>query len=252
MCKQEKTQELEPALLAVDFTEEQLSILLTSIEFETIYQDNWQLPKLESENAWSWEIGGRIATSFIQNKKPYYALAIAIGCPGTIDSGNGVILDSRNNDTFNGFHITDAIRRHIDTPVAAIDRIQATFHGAINMNKNQYKNDSLFVYFEDEFCISTIKISELYFPADFFRYRKKSEEQLSKKIFEIANSLQLEQIYIHSEQNLTLVNKIITNMNESNRKIDVTKPVIKEDTTLKGLIDIAASIAYENQIVVFQ
>ena len=79
MCKQEKTQELEPALLAVDFTEEQLSILLTSIEFETIYQDNWQLPKLESENAWSWEIGGRIATSFIQNKKPYYALAIAIG-----------------------------------------------------------------------------------------------------------------------------------------------------------------------------
>ena len=41
-------------------------------------------------------------------------------------------------------------------------------------------------------------------------------------------------------------------MNELNRKIDVTKPVIKEDTTLKGLIDIAASIAYENQIVVFQ
>jgi len=260
MGKQVNTGKLIPSLMAVDVTEKKLSILLTSIKFEIIYQDNWLLPKLESENTWSWEIGGRIATSFIQDKKPYYALAIAVGYPGIIDSGNGVIFDPRGNGTFKNFHITDIIRRHIDTPVAVIDRVQATFHGAVNLNKNQYKNDALFIYFEDEFCISTIKVNGLYFPGDSLRFRKQSpghdivldKDQLSKKIFELANSLELKKIYIHSEKPLILVDEIITTLNEWERKINVTRPVIKEDATLMGLIDIAASIAHENQTVIFQ
>jgi len=92
------------------------------------------------------------------------------------------------------------------------------------------------------------------------RFRKQSpghdivldKDQLSKKIFELANSLELKKIYIHSEKPLILVDEIITTLNEWERKINVTRPVIKEDATLMGLIDIAASIAHENQTVIFQ
>ncbi|MBA01038.1 MAG: hypothetical protein CL752_01275 [Chloroflexi bacterium] len=260
MDKQGNTKNLIPSLMAVDFTEEKLSILLTSMELKVIYQGEWQLPKLESENEWSWEIGGRIATSFIQDKKPYYALAIAVGCPGIIDNSNGVILDSRGNNTFKDFHITDAIRRHIDTPIAVLDRVQAMFHRVTGLNKNQDNNDALFIYFEDGFCISTIKVGGLYFPGDYFQFGKNSskhaitldQEQLSKKIFEIANSLDLKKIYMHSKETSNLIDEIITTLSGWDRKIDVTRPVVNEDTTLKGLIDIASSIAYENQTVIFR
>ena len=47
MDKQGNTKNLIPSLMAVDFTEEKLSILLTSMELKVIYQGEWQLPKLE-------------------------------------------------------------------------------------------------------------------------------------------------------------------------------------------------------------
>ena len=199
-------------------------------------------------------------SSFIQDKKPYYALAIAVGCPGIIDNSNGVILDSRGNNTFKDFHITDVIRRHIDTPIAVLDRVQAMFHRVTSLNKNQDNNDALFIYFEDGFCISTIKVGGLYFPGDYFQFGKNSskhaitldQEQLSKKIFEIANSLDLKKIYMHSKETSNLIDGIITTLSGWDRKIDVTRPVVNEDTTLKGLIDIASSIAYENQTVIFR
>ena len=82
------------------------------------------------------------------------------------------------------------------------------------MNKNQYKNDSLFVYFEDEFCISTIKISELYFPAGFFRYRKKSEEQLKWELDQInpsknkENNIKMTKEYLkNKERKMKLLKK---------------------------------------------
>ena len=76
--------------------------------------------------------------------------------------------------------------------------------------------------------------------------------RFSEKIFEIANSLELKKIYIHSEKTPTLVDEIITILSTWDRKINVTRPLVKEDTILRGLIDIASSTAYENQTVIFQ
>ena len=115
-------------------------------------------------------------------------------------------------------------------------------------------------FIEDGFCISTIKVGGLYFPGDYFQFGKNSskhaitldQEQLSKKIFEIANSLDLKKIYMHSKETSNLIDGIITTLSGWDRKIDVTRPVVNEDTTLKGLIDIASSIASENQTVIFR
>tara|TARA_B100000029_G_scaffold515965_1_gene625825 strand:- start:1070 stop:1843 length:774 start_codon:yes stop_codon:yes gene_type:complete len=257
METQDNTIELIPALVAVDFSSEKLSIRLTSIDFEIICTNNWLMPKLESENDWSWEIGGRIATSFIQNKKPYYALAIAIGCPGTVDSSSGVISDSRNNHTFQGFHITDTIKRHIDTPVAVVDRTQAIFQGVI---KQQYDNDTLFVSFENDFCISIANVSGLYFPVELFQFRESSttcdividKDNISKKLFEICDSLGIKEVLLYSEKELPLVHDVSNIMSEYDLEIDTILPNSVENVALEGLIDIAAITSFENQTIIFK
>ena len=57
---------------------------------------------------------------------------------------------------------------------------------------------------------------------------------------------------MHSKETSNLIDGIITTLSGWDRKIDVTRPVVNEDTTLKGLIDIASSIASENQTVIFR
>ena len=119
----------EPVLVAVDFTAGELRVLLTDLEGAPIEQGQWELPALESEHAWSWEVGGRIATLFATEGSQRSALAIAVAAPGTVDPLEGRLLASTGQPDWDGLSVVEALRRHYDAPVAVENRTLSALLG---------------------------------------------------------------------------------------------------------------------------
>jgi len=119
----------EGMLVSVDFTADGLRILLADLDGEPVDHGEWPLPALDSEEAWSWEVGGRIATLFAQEGNGRSACAIAVAAPGTVNPVTGRLTRSTGQESWTGLCVGDALRRHIDAPVAVEGRVMAGMLG---------------------------------------------------------------------------------------------------------------------------
>lgn len=116
-------------LLGVDFTADALRVVLAERDGRVLLREQWPLPALPDEEAWSWEVGGRIATLFARDGQRRAALAIAIAAPGHVDPLAGRLLDSAGQPEWANLSIVEALRRHIDAPIAAENRTIAALIG---------------------------------------------------------------------------------------------------------------------------
>jgi predicted NBD/HSP70 family sugar kinase len=119
----------EGLLVGVDFTTDRLRVVLADLEGDPVQQAEWALPALDSQDAWSWEVGGRIATLFAQEGNGRSACAIAVAAPGSVDPVTGRLTRSSGQEVWDGLGIVDALRPHIDAPVAAESRVVAGLLG---------------------------------------------------------------------------------------------------------------------------
>lgn len=145
MTDGEHEQEPIAALVAIDFTATELRLLLATPEQELIANERYELPELADEEAWAWEVGGRVSTLFSRDAEPLYALGIGIACPGAVHPVRGVITESRAQEGWNELHVVDAIRRHIDAPAVALDRAQAALRGEMAFGAALDVTDALYV-----------------------------------------------------------------------------------------------------------
>ena len=135
----------EPVLVAVDFTATALRVVLVDSDGEVIERDTYDLGPLPDEAAWAWEVGGRIATAFAREGQKRWAQAIAIACPGLVDPVAGILVESNGQPEWDGLHVVDAIRRHIDAPVVALNRVQAALRGEWSAGAADGTMDALYV-----------------------------------------------------------------------------------------------------------
>ena len=119
----------EPVLVAVDFTADELRVVLADVHAKPIERGEWPLPPLPDEEAWSWEVGGRIATAFAAEGSRRSALAIAVAAPGVVDPLAGRLVQSTGQPAWDGLAVVEALRRHIDAPIACESRAHAALAG---------------------------------------------------------------------------------------------------------------------------
>ncbi|MEE8337494.1 MAG: ROK family protein [Dehalococcoidia bacterium] len=119
----------ERVLLAVDFTAETLRLLIAEPGGNPLGREEWPLPELADEAAWSWEVGGRIATLFARDGGQRSAAGIAVAAPGAVDAASGTLLRSTGQRAWDGLAVADALRRHIDAPIVAENRTVVALTG---------------------------------------------------------------------------------------------------------------------------
>lgn len=135
----------QPVLVAVDFTALELRLLMTDLDGGEVMRERWPLPDVRDEAAWSWEVGGRIAETFAREGQRRSALGIGVACPGTVDPVAGVLLHSTARAEWDGLHVVNAVRRHIDAPVAAVNRCHAALDVEVASGAAEDAGDVLYV-----------------------------------------------------------------------------------------------------------
>ena len=112
----------DPVLVGVDFTGDTLRVLMTDDHGQKVADGEWPLPELPDEEAWSWEVGGRIAAMFAEDGEHRSALAISVASPGAVDTQTGRLLASTGQESWDGLAVVDSLKRHIGAPVSAENR----------------------------------------------------------------------------------------------------------------------------------
>jgi predicted NBD/HSP70 family sugar kinase len=135
----------QPLVVAVDFTAEVVRIALAELDGEIVHREEHPLGPLEDEEAWSWEVGGRISTAFARQGERRFALGIAVACPGMVDPITGRLGDHDGQAGWDGLAVVDAIRRHIDAPVVPIERTRAALRGETAGGAAMGQHDVLYV-----------------------------------------------------------------------------------------------------------
>lgn len=119
------TDALGPVYVGVDFSATRLRLLMSDEDGEELIREDWPLPALPTEEAWSWEVGGRIAELFAHEHQRRSALGIGIACPGKVDAVGGRLQTCVEVPEWDGLSVVAALRAHIDVPVCAISRAHA-------------------------------------------------------------------------------------------------------------------------------
>ena len=115
----------ERLLVGIEFTAEELRLALCEPGGAAVGQPGrFALPELSDEESWAWEVGGRIATAFAGEGSGRSALAIALAAPGPVDPVAGRLM-AGGQDGWEGLPVVEALRRHIDAPVALESRAVA-------------------------------------------------------------------------------------------------------------------------------
>ena len=115
----------ERLLVGIEFTAEELRLALAEPGGAAVGETGrWPLPALPDEEAWAWEVGGRIATAFAEEGGGRSALAIGMAAPGAVDPVAGR-LQGGGQEGWEGLAVVEALRRHIDAPVAVENRAAA-------------------------------------------------------------------------------------------------------------------------------
>ena len=112
-------------LVGVDFTADTLRLVLGTLDGEFVATEEWPLPELPDEEAWSWEVGGRISALFGGREEPDWALGVGIACPGIVDGATGRLVHAPGMPAWDGLHVVDALRRNLDAPIVALNRTAA-------------------------------------------------------------------------------------------------------------------------------
>lgn len=141
--------EPEPVLVGVDFTPSLLRLMLGTAAGEVIFRQDYPLPPLDDEEAWAWEVGGRISAAFAVEGQHRWALGIGVACPGVVDSASGILVESPEAPQWDGMHVVDALRRHIDAPVVAIGRVEAALRGEAASGAAANTFDAIYVSLHD-------------------------------------------------------------------------------------------------------
>jgi predicted NBD/HSP70 family sugar kinase len=121
--------EVTPLIVGVDFTADTLRIALAELGGHMRQREEYPLPALEDEAAWAWEVGGHISTAFAREGGTCFALAIGVACPGPVEPIAGRMLESDGQEAWTGLAVVEALRRHFDAPVVAIERTRAALRG---------------------------------------------------------------------------------------------------------------------------
>ena len=132
-------------LVGVDFTAGSLRLLLATVEEEIVDREVWELPELPDEEAWSWEVGGRIATLFARQEAKHWSLAIGVACPGAVDGSTGRLVSSDGQAAWDGLDVVAALRRNIDAAVVALNRTAAALQAEANQGVAVHVADALYV-----------------------------------------------------------------------------------------------------------
>lgn len=133
------------AIVGVDFTPATLRLVLATIEGEVLRQEEHRLPELDDEAAWAWEVGGRISALFAADGTKRYALGIGVACPGTVDPIAGRIEECLANPEWEGLNVVASLRPHIDAPVVALSRVEASLRGEAALGNASGTFDALYV-----------------------------------------------------------------------------------------------------------
>lgn len=141
--------EPQPVLVGVDFTPTTLRLMLGTLAGEVLHRQETPLPILEDEEAWSWEVGGRISEAFAAEGNQRWALGIGVACPGFVDTANGILIESLLNPAWDGLHVVDALRRHIDAPIVALNRTMSALRGEASRGAAAHTFDAMYVSLED-------------------------------------------------------------------------------------------------------
>ena len=139
------TDDAEPVLVAVDFTADEVRLLLADLDGEPLLREAYPLPSLADEAAWAFEVGGRISSAFAHEGQRRWALGIAIACPGTVDAVTGRMLRSVARPEWDGLAVVDSLRRHIDAPIVALNRMQAALRGEAERRAARGATDVLYL-----------------------------------------------------------------------------------------------------------
>jgi predicted NBD/HSP70 family sugar kinase len=116
----------DTVLVGVDFTAATLRLRLARLDGTLVKAAEHALLELATEEEWSWEIGGRIATLFAAEGNRLSAVAIGVAAPGPVDPLTGHLLRSSDGQAaWEGLAIVEVLRRHIDVPIVALNRVAA-------------------------------------------------------------------------------------------------------------------------------
>ncbi|MDP6605486.1 MAG: ROK family protein [Dehalococcoidia bacterium] len=140
----------EPVLVAVDFTAHTLQLLMAERGGGPLRREEWPLPELADDEAWSWEVGGRIATMFVHEGEQRSALALAVAAPGTVDPVSGRLVHSSGQAAWDGLAVVESLRRHIDAPIVAEGRTVAALMGERWQGAAGGSGDALYVSLRGE------------------------------------------------------------------------------------------------------
>jgi predicted NBD/HSP70 family sugar kinase len=117
-------------VVTIDFTPEEVRLALAPLGGAPLLREAYPLPaNVHDEAAWSWEIGGRISALFAHEGQRRSALGIAVACPGEVDEATGRLTRCPGRPEWDGLAVVDAVRRHIDAPVVALNRAHAALRG---------------------------------------------------------------------------------------------------------------------------
>ena len=136
-------------LVGVDFTADSVRLLLASEGGETVDRETWELHELPDEEAWSWELGGRISTLFARQEAAHWALGIGVACPGIVDGSTGVLVQSAGQPAWSGLNVVAALRRNIEAPIVALNRTAAALQAEANQGVAVHVADTLYVSLRD-------------------------------------------------------------------------------------------------------
>lgn len=139
----------EPVVVGVDFTTGVLRLAMGTVEGEVIHEEEHPLPPLDDEEAWSWEVGGRISAMFAAEGEKRSALGLAVACPGPVDPVTGRLEECLANESWEGLNVVAALRTHIDTPTVALNRVEAALRGEAWAGSASGTFDALYVSLAD-------------------------------------------------------------------------------------------------------
>lgn len=132
-------------VVGVDFTPDEVRLAMSFFDGEPMIRESYPLPMLADEAAWAWEIGGRISTLFAHDGKKRWAVGIAVACPGDVDEVTGKMTRCPGRPEWDGLAVVDALRRHIDAPIVALDRTHAALRGESEHGVADGVTDAIYV-----------------------------------------------------------------------------------------------------------
>ena len=241
--------EVRPALVAVDFTSTDLRLLLSTPEKQLIANEQYQLPTLDDEEAWAWEVGGRLSTLFSRDGEPLFALGIAIACPGMVHPIRGVLTESRAQEGWNELHVVDAIRRHINAPTVAIDRVQAGLRGEMTAGAAIDATDVLYVSVRESTIVAAILSSGTIIRGAHHRSGRRNSTDDAREIATIAAALDSALVILDTVNENA--DEIESRTRNELKKVRAGGEVIISKlgtrAPLLGALEAAAIVAYEGQ-----